>query len=211
MRREAGRSMLWRVLAFPAGLLLSGPNGFSSPLCSHGLSPQPSPCIRMPGSCPARLLLRTAAAAACTLPSAAKRQHYRKKTPYRWMIVSALFEIPNQQVHSAACGHKGARRGACHFVSFLLWSTHCTLRQLLLLSHMVSGNREQHVPFHFNQADVLSTGLYCPPGMTSRPAPPPPLTVQGTAIDIFERIEANSNYSAELDTRIMPGTKSVPR
>ncbi|KAL4443426.1 hypothetical protein ABPG75_011163 [Micractinium tetrahymenae] len=59
-----------------------------------------------------------------------KRQHHRKKTPYRWMIVHALGELPNYQ---------------------------------------------------------------------------------GTAPEIFERIEANERFVLELDQRIMPGTKHVPR
>jgi hypothetical protein len=35
--------------------------------------------------------------------------------------------------------------------------------------------------------------------------------LQGTAPDIFERIEANESFVEQLDTRIMPGTKHVPR
>ncbi|PRW56846.1 30S ribosomal S5 [Chlorella sorokiniana] len=60
----------------------------------------------------------------------AKRQHHRKTTPYRWMIVNALMALP-------------------------------------------SG--------------------------------------QGTAPDIFQQIEANPDYQPQLDTRIMPGTKHIPR
>lgn len=36
-------------------------------------------------------------------------------------------------------------------------------------------------------------------------------SLQGTAPDIFEQIEANPDYQPQLDTRIMPGTKNVPR
>lgn len=35
--------------------------------------------------------------------------------------------------------------------------------------------------------------------------------LQGTAPDIFEQIEASPDYQPQLDTRIMPGTKHVPR
>lgn len=41
------------------------------------------------------------------------------------------------------------------------------------------------------------------------PRPWPPL--QGTAPEIFERIEANARFVLDLDQRIMPGTKHVPR
>ncbi len=37
------------------------------------------------------------------------------------------------------------------------------------------------------------------------------LCAQGTAPDIFQQIEANPDYQPQLDTRIMPGTKNVPR
>ena len=38
---------------------------------------------------------------------AGKRQHHRKNTPYRWMIVSALSELPNNQVGGRAGGWVG--------------------------------------------------------------------------------------------------------
>ena len=44
--------------------------------------------------------------------AAGKRQHHRKNTPYRWMIVSALSDLPNNQVGGrGGAGWGGAGRG----------------------------------------------------------------------------------------------------